>query len=77
MLSTPFASHHPSAAKLIQPHCYMAARRRAEADRREAIHDFWRSAGAVWGRLQQSAAERLGRSTARLQARLARRQTTG
>lgn len=46
---------------------------RALALRREAMADFWRGADAVWKRLQLDAAERLARSTQRLQARLRQR----
>lgn len=58
---------------LIRIHQLAAARRRADADRREAIDDFWRGADAAWARVQQGLGERLSRSARRLQARLDRR----
>lgn len=57
----------------LHAHLHAAARRQADADRSEAIDDFWRGADAVWARLQQGLGERLHRSARRLQARLDRR----
>lgn len=61
----------------VQPHCYAAARRRAEVERHHALEaafdDVWRGADALWGRLQEEAASRLSRSAQRLQSRLNRR----
>lgn len=57
----------------LHAHRHAAARRQADADRSEAIDDFWRGADAVWARLQQGLGERLHRSARRLQARLDRR----
>ncbi|MCB2017662.1 MAG: hypothetical protein KDF54_09165 [Hydrogenophaga sp.] len=61
---------------LVHAHQHAVARRRAVADRAEAIQDFWRGADAVWARVQQGAADRLSRSTRRLQSRLDRRSAT-
>jgi hypothetical protein len=58
---------------LIRAHQHAIARQQADADRREAINDFWRGADAAWARVQHSACERLTRSARRLQARLDRR----
>lgn len=58
---------------LIRAHQHAAARHQADADRREAIDDFWRGADAAWARVQQGLRESLSRSTRRLQARLDRR----
>lgn len=58
---------------LIRAHRHAQARSQAEADRREAIDDFWRGADAAWARVQQGLAQRLTRSARRLQARLDRR----
>lgn len=58
---------------LIRTHQHATARHRADADRREAIDDFWRGADAAWARVQQGLGERLSRSARRLQARLDRR----
>ena len=62
---------------LIRIHQHAAARQRADADRREAIDDFWRGADAAWARVQQGLGERLARSTCRLQSRLDRRAAHG
>lgn len=58
---------------LTHTHQHAAARRRADADRRDAIDDFWRGADAAWARVQRDLGERLSRSARRLQARLDRR----
>lgn len=58
---------------LIRAHRHAQARSQAEADRREAIDDFWRGADAVWSCVQQGLADRLTRSARRLQIRLDRR----
>ena len=57
----------------LHAHRHAAAGGLADADRSEAIDDFWRGADAVWARLQQGLGERLHRSARRLQARLDRR----
>lgn len=62
---------------LIRIHQHAAARRQADADRREAIDDVWRGADAAWVRVQQGLGERLSRSARRLQARLDRRAALG
>lgn len=58
---------------LTRAHQHATARRQADADRREAIDDFWRGADAAWARVQQGVCERVGRGARRLQARLDRR----
>lgn len=58
---------------LTRAHQYAQARQQAEADRRDAIDDFWRGADAAWARVQQGVAERVSRSARRLQGRLDRR----
>ena len=58
---------------LIRAHQHATARRQADADRREAIDDFWRGADAAWARVQHGLGERVARSPRRLQARLDRR----
>ena len=53
---------------LIRAHQHAAARHRADADRREAIDDFWRGADAAWAATLGSAQ----RSALRLAYRLQR-----
>lgn len=62
---------------LIRAHQHAAARQRADAERREAIDDFWRGADAAWTRVQLSLCERMARSARRLQTRLDRRAALG
>lgn len=62
---------------LIRIHQHAAARQRADAERREAIDDFWRGADAACTRVQLSLCERMARSARRLQTRLDRRAALG
>jgi hypothetical protein len=68
--STMYQNEIPDAATLARLH----DRARAEASRlrSEAVDEFWRGADAVWQRGLHSGQAALERSTARLQARLAR-----